>query len=76
MRAYNKDVIEEFVKDPSLTPEPDTLTYMIKRGKKVKEVQVEMRERLFGESYLRPIKAAEYMINMVAAIIFFRNFQD
>lgn len=76
MRAYNKDVIEEFVKDPSLTPEPDTLTYMIKRGKKIKEVQVEMRERLFGESYLRPIKAAEYMLNMVAAIIFFRNFQD
>ncbi len=76
MRAYNKDVIEEFVKDPSLTPEPDTLTYMIKRGKKIKEVQVEMRERLYGESYLSPIKAAEYMLNMVAAIIFFRNFQD
>ena len=75
MRAYNKDVIEEFVKDPSLTPEPDTIAYMIKKGRKIKEVQVEMRERMYGESYLRPIKAAEYMLNIIASIIFFRNFQ-
>lgn len=75
MRAYNKDAIEEFVKDSSLTPEPDTIAYMIKRGKKIKEVQVEMSERMYGESYLKPIKAAEYMLNIVASIIFFRNFQ-
>lgn len=75
MRAYNKDTIEEFVKDSSLTPEPDTLAYMIKRGKKIKEVQVEMQERMYGESYLKPIKAAEYMLNIIASIVFFRNFQ-
>ncbi len=75
MRAYNKSIIEEFVKDSSLTPEPDTIAYMIKKGRKIKEVQVEMRERMYGESYLRPIKAAEYMLNIIASIIFFRNFQ-
>ena len=29
MRAYNGQAIEEFVKNPSLTPEPDTIVYMI-----------------------------------------------
>jgi glycosyltransferase involved in cell wall biosynthesis len=75
MRAYNKELIEKFVKDSSLTPEPDTIAYLIKKGKKVKEVQVEMKEREFGESYLKPLKAAEYMTNIVSSILFFRNFQ-
>ena len=75
MRAYNKEIIERFVKDSSLTPEPDTIAYLIKKGKKIKEVQVEMKEREFGESYLKPLKAAEYMTNMVFSILFFRNFQ-
>jgi len=73
MRAYNRQAIEEFVKNKSLTPEPDTLVYMIKRGMKVKEVQVEMKEREFGESYLKPLKAMEYMFNMVFSILFIRS---
>lgn len=73
MRAYNREAIEEFVKNPSLTPEPDTIVYMIKRGMNVKEVQVEMSDREFGESYLKPIKAMEYMFNMVFSILFIRS---
>lgn len=73
MRAYDKQAIEEFVKNASLTPEPDTLVYMIKRGMKVKEVQVEMSEREFGESYLKPLKSLEYMFNMVFSILFIRS---
>ena len=73
MRAYSKKVIEEFVKNTSLTPEPDTLVYMIKRGMEVKEVQVEMSEREFGESYLKPIKSIEYMFNMLFSILFIRS---
>lgn len=72
MRAYNKDVIEEFVKNASLTPEPDTLVYLLKKKKRIKEVQVEMKEREFGESYLKPIKSLQYMINMFFSIIFIR----
>ena len=72
MRAYDKGVIEQFVKNNSLTPEPDTLEYMLKKKKKIKEIQVEMREREFGESYLKPLKSAEYMINMFFSIIFIR----
>ena len=73
MRAYNKNAIEEFSKNASLTPEPDTLVYMIKRGMKVKEVQVEMSDREFGESYLKPLKSIEYMFNMVFSILFIRS---
>ena len=72
MRAYNKQAIERFVKNASLTPEPDTLVYMLKKKMKIKEAQVEMSEREFGESYLKPLKSAEYMINMFFSIIFIR----
>ena len=72
MRAYDRKTIEEFVKNASLTPEPDTLVYFLKNKMKIEEVQVEMKEREFGESYLNPIKSAEYMINMFFSIIFIR----
>ena len=73
MRAYDRKAIEYFVKNPSLTPEPDTLVYMLKKKMVIKEVQVEMREREFGESYLKPLKSAEYMVNMFFSILFIRT---
>lgn len=73
MRAYNSKVIEEFVNNKSLTPEPDTLVYLMKKGMKVKEVKVEMKDREFGESYLKPLKAMEYMFNMMFSILFIRS---
>lgn len=72
MRAYDKKCINEFVNNDSLTPEPDTLVYFLKKSYKVSEVQVEMRDREFGESYLNPIKSLEYMIKIIFSIIFVR----
>ena len=72
MRAFDKKAIEEFIRNPGLTPEPDTLVYMLKKGMKIKEVQVEMKEREFGESYLKPLKSIEYMTNMFFSILFIR----
>lgn len=74
MRAYDKKAIDEFVSNNSLTPEPDTLVYMMKKGMKVKEIQVEMREREFGECYLNAFKSMEYMLSMMFSIIFIRAF--
>lgn len=74
MRAYNKKAIKEFVTNSSLTPEPDTLVYMLKKGMKIQEVQVEMKEREFGESYLNAVKSMEYMLSMMFSIIFIRVF--
>ena len=73
MRAYDKKAIEEFVNNVSLTPEPDTLVYMMKRGMTIKEVPVEMNEREFGESYIRPLKSIEYMFNIIFSILFIRS---
>ena len=72
MRAFNQKVIERFITNASLSPEPDTLVYLLKKKMKLKEVQVEMSEREFGESYLNPIKSMYYMINMFFSIIFIR----
>ncbi len=74
MRAYNKDAIKELVYNSGLSPEPDTIVYMLKKKKKIKEVQVEMKERELGESYLKPIRAMKYMINVFCSIIFIRSF--
>lgn len=73
MRAYNKKAMKEFINNTSLTPEPDTLVYMMKKNMKVKEVQVEMSEREFGESYLKPLKSIEYMFNIIFSILFIRS---
>ena len=72
MRAYGPRAIEEFITNNSLTPEPDTIVYMIKKGLKVEEVQVKMKDREFGESYLNSIKSIKYMVNMIFSIIFIR----
>lgn len=74
MRAYNKKAIKEFITNTSLTPEPDTIVYMIKKGFTVQEVQVEMKEREFGESYFNAFKSIEYMLSMMFSIIFIRAF--
>lgn len=73
MRAYDKKAIKEFNINKSLTPEPDTLVYMMKKGLNIKEVQVEMKDREFGESYLNPIKSISYMLNMLLSILFIRS---
>lgn len=72
MRAYDKMAIEYFVKNASLTPEPDTLVFLLKKKLKIQEVPVEMKEREFGESYLNPLKSMQYMINILFSIFFIR----
>ena len=72
MRAYNKATIKELVNNSGLSPEPDTIVYMIKKKMSIKEVQVEMKDREFGESYLSPLKSMKYMFNMFFSIIFIR----
>ena len=72
MRLYSRKVITRLAKEMNLAPEPDTMAYFIRCGYNIEEIQVEMSDREFGESYLNPIKSAEYMINMFFSIIFIR----
>lgn len=75
MRMFNRGMIREFAQGLNYGPEPDTLSYLIKNGAKVAEVQVTMEERLAGASYLTPVNAAKYMIRMLISILLIQNFR-
>ena len=75
MRLYDRKMIEEFAKGLNYGPEPDTISYLIRQGAKVAEVPVVMDERAGGVSYLTPIKAARYMIQMLVSILLIQNFR-
>ena len=76
MRLYSRRIIEQFIKDENNAPEPDTLSYLIRLGADIREVPVNMAERLAGQSYLTPGNAAKYMIHMLMAISVFQWFRN
>ena len=76
MRLYDRHVIEQFVNDSNNSPEPDTLTYLMRIGADIREVEVTMAERQEGKSYLTPINASKYMVNMLMSICIFQWFRD
>lgn len=69
MRMYNRRMIREFAIQINHTPEPDTISYLMRRGAKVGEVQVEMRERVAGTSYLNLPRSIGYMLQMAVSIL-------
>lgn len=71
MRAFNKRMIKQLALGLSFGPEPDTVSYLIKRANaKVVEVPVKMAERFAGESYLNPWTSSMYMLRMTISILF------
>lgn len=69
-RAANKDVIKIFANHyPVEYPEPESTTELIKRGYKVTEIPVEMHERKFGTSSIKPLKSIYYMFSVSLSII-------
>lgn len=71
MRAFNKRMIKCLALGLNYGPEPDTVSFLIKRANaKVAEVPVRMGERYAGESYLKPWNAMMYMLHMVISIFF------
>lgn len=69
-RAANKDVIKIFANHyPVEYPEPESTTELIKRGYKVTEIPVEMHEREFGTSSIKPLKSIYYMFSVSLSII-------
>lgn len=62
MRMYNRRLIEKFAGGLNLPPEPGTLVYLVKHeNARIAEIPCVMDERISGESYLSPAKAAKYM---------------
>lgn len=69
-RAADKKVIKLFASHyPTEYPEPESTTELIKRGLNVKEIPVEMHEREFGESSIKPLKSIYYMFSVCLSII-------
>jgi len=48
MRMFNREMIKEFALGLNYGPEPDTISYLIKNGARIAEVQVTMEERIAG----------------------------
>ncbi len=75
MRMFNRAMVEEFAQNLNYGPEPDTISYLIKNGAVVKEVQVEMGERTAGQSYLTLWRSVEYMVKMSISILLIQWFR-
>lgn len=69
-RAANRGVIKLFSKNyPIEYPEPESTVNLIRNGYKINEIPVEMHERKFGVSSIKPIKSAYYMFSVTISII-------
>lgn len=75
MRLFNRAMMEQFARRFDFGPEPDSVAYLMRHGAKVREVQVEMRERQAGESYLNFAKSISYMARTCTSILFVQWFR-
>ena len=75
MRMFNRSMLEEFAQHLNYGPEPDTISYLIKNGAVVRETQVEMGDRLAGQSYLNFMRSVEYMVKMAFSILLIQWFR-
>lgn len=75
MRLYNRKMMEVFARRFDFGPEPDSVAYLMRHGAKVTEVQVEMRERQGGESYLNFGRSISYMARTCMSILFAQWFR-
>ena len=73
MRLFGKRIIKEFATAFNFGPEPDTISYLIKRGASYVEVQVDMCERIAGVSYLNWANSMRYMLQMCISILFMQR---
>lgn len=75
MRLFDCTMIPLFANEMDFGPEPDTISLLMHWGYKVEEVQVEMRERIAGESYLNFTKSVTYMLRMSISILLVQWFR-
>ncbi len=75
MRMFNRRIIKECATNINYGPEPDTVSFLMKNGATVAEVQAEMDERIAGQSYLTAFKSISYMVRMLTSILVIQNFR-
>lgn len=75
MRLFNKRMIPMFANELDFSPEPDTIAHVARSGAKIGEIQVDMRERTAGESYLNLSRSISYMLRVCVSILFVQWFR-
>ena len=70
MRMFNRATMKAMAELADYGPEPDTLAHLIRSGARIREVQVEMHDRIAGESYLSFSRSIKYMMHMCFSIMF------
>ena len=74
-RLFKRSVLEKYYYDNALNPEPETIALFLKQGYSISEVQVEMRERQGGESYLNPVRSSQYMLRVFVTLLIVQWFR-
>lgn len=75
MRLYSRAALEQFSGRFDFGPEPDSIAYLLRHGMRVSEVQVRMRERTAGESYLTLHRSISYMARACTSILLVQWFR-
>ena len=75
MRMYDRSMIEAFATGFDLSPEPDTVAMLARKGAKVVEVPARMQERQGGTSYLDFTSSMRYMLRTCFSILMFQWFR-
>lgn len=75
MRLYSRPLIRYFAYEVNFGPEPDTVSYLLRCGAQMREIQVEMHDRVAGESYLTMGRSMKYMMEMCISILVIQGFR-
>lgn len=75
MRLFSRRSMNYFCRMNDFGPEPDSLAFLIRKGLTVSEVQVSMRDRYAGESYLNLANSVKYMLRTCISILFIQWFR-
>lgn len=75
MRMFDKKMIKKLALAVDLGPEPDTVALLVRGGATFSEIQVEMHDRIAGESYLNFANSINYMMRMFVSILILQWFR-
>ncbi len=75
MRLFNQKLIKTFAINMNYPPEPDTLSYLLRCGVTVCEVQIQSADRTAGTSYLTTFRSIKYMLHMAVSILLVQWFR-
>ncbi len=75
MRMFDKEMIKKLALAADLGPEPDTVALLVRGGATFSEIQVEMHDRIAGESYLNFANSVNYMLRMFVSILILQWFR-